>query len=68
MLCGLCDYCLLVGLCCLVTCVWGCLGCFVVVLWLKQLVVCLCGFADAWCSVLLWFVLWLGVDGGLISL
>lgn len=48
---------------------FGCgLDYFTVVLWLKQIVACLCGFTDDWCSVLLWFAIWLGVGGGLLSL
>lgn len=57
-------------MCLLLTCgfvlfglhVFGCgLDYFAVVLWLKQIVACLCGFTDDWCSVLLWFALWLGL-------
>lgn len=64
-------------MCLLLTCefvlfglhVFGCgLDYFAVVLWLKQIVACLCGFTDDWCSGLLWFALWLGVGGGLLSL
>lgn len=57
-------------MCLLLTCgfvlfglhVFGCgLDYFAVVLWLKQIVAYLCGFTDDWCSVLLWFALWLGL-------